>query len=73
MMLLVWSNRQGPRSLQAQASVVAAQSSVVAAQANVDKAALDLGFTKVTSPIDGIAGIAKAQIGNLVGRVRPRN
>jgi membrane fusion protein (multidrug efflux system) len=40
---------------------------VVAAQANLDKAALDLGFTKVTSPIDGIAGIAKAQIGNLVG------
>jgi membrane fusion protein, multidrug efflux system len=51
----------------AKASVVAAEASVVAAQANLDKAALDLGFTKVTSPIDGIAGIAKAQIGNLVG------
>jgi membrane fusion protein, multidrug efflux system len=57
----------GASVVAAQASVVAAQSSVVAAQANVDKAALDLGFTKVTSPIDGIAGIAKAQIGNLVG------
>jgi membrane fusion protein (multidrug efflux system) len=51
----------------AKASVVAAEASVVAAQANLDKAALDLGFTKVASPIDGIAGIAKAQIGNLVG------
>jgi len=40
---------------------------VAAAQAAVDKAQLDLGFTKLISPIDGIAGIAKAQIGNLVG------
>jgi membrane fusion protein (multidrug efflux system) len=45
----------------------AANAAVLAAQANVDKAKLDLGFTKVTSLIDGIAGIAKAQIGNLVG------
>jgi membrane fusion protein (multidrug efflux system) len=51
----------------AKASVVAAGASVVAAQANLEKAALDLGFTKVSSPIGGIAGIAKAQIGNLVG------
>ncbi len=41
--------------------------SVISVQAAVDKAQLDLGFTKVTSLIDGIAGIAKAQIGNLVG------
>jgi len=45
----------------------AAHAAVIAAQAAVDKAAVDLGFTKVTSLIDGIAGIAKAQIGNLVG------
>jgi len=45
----------------------AAHAAVLAAQAGVDKAKLDLGFTKVTSLIDGIAGIAKAQIGNLVG------
>jgi membrane fusion protein (multidrug efflux system) len=38
-----------------------------AAQAAVEKARLDLGFTRITSPISGIAGIAKAQIGNLVG------
>jgi len=45
----------------------AAHASVLAAQAAVDKAQLELGFTKVTSLVDGIAGIAKAQIGNLVG------
>lgn len=44
-----------------------AQAAVQSAKAAYDKAALDLSFTRVTSPIDGIAGIAKAQIGNLVG------
>ena len=44
-----------------------ARASVLAAQAVVDNAQLNLGFTKITSPIDGIAGLAKAQIGNLVG------
>jgi membrane fusion protein (multidrug efflux system) len=44
-----------------------AQAAVQSAKASYDKAALDLGFTKITSPIDGIAGIAKAQIGNLLG------
>ncbi len=44
-----------------------ANAAVDAAQAAVDKAQLDLGFTRITSPISGIAGIAKAQIGNLVG------
>ena len=43
------------------------QASVQAAKAALDKAQLDLGFTKITSPVDGIAGIAKTQIGNLVG------
>ncbi len=37
------------------------------AKAALDKTQLDLGFTYVTSPINGIAGMAKAQIGNLVG------
>lgn len=44
-----------------------ARAAVLSAQAKVDKAQLDLGFTKVTSPVDGISGLAKAQIGNLVG------
>jgi membrane fusion protein (multidrug efflux system) len=37
------------------------------AKADFDKASLELGFTRITSPIDGIAGIAKAQMGNLLG------
>jgi membrane fusion protein (multidrug efflux system) len=41
--------------------------SVLSAKAALDKAQLNLEWTKVTSLIDGIAGIAKAQIGNLVG------
>jgi len=43
------------------------RSSVEAAQAAVENAQLNLSFTKITSPVDGIAGIAKAQLGNLVG------
>jgi membrane fusion protein (multidrug efflux system) len=45
----------------------ATHAAVIAAQAAVDRAQVDLGFTKITSPINGIAGIARAQIGNLVG------
>jgi membrane fusion protein (multidrug efflux system) len=45
----------------------AAHASVLSAKAAVDKAELELGFTKIASPVDGIAGVAKAQIGNLVG------
>lgn len=44
-----------------------AKAAVVSAQAQVEQAQLNLDFTKITSPIDGIAGIAKAQIGDLVG------
>jgi membrane fusion protein (multidrug efflux system) len=44
----------------------AAEAVVVAAQAQVDQAQLNLGFTKVRSLITGVAGLAKAQIGDLV-------
>jgi membrane fusion protein (multidrug efflux system) len=43
-----------------------ARASVAAAKANVEQAALNLEFTRVTSLIDGVAGIAQVQIGNLV-------
>jgi len=48
------------------ASVEACKAAITAAAANVEKARLELNFTKITSPVDGIAGIAKAQLGNLV-------
>jgi len=44
-----------------------AEASVVAAKAQVEQAQLNLGFTKIASPIDGIASIAAGQIGDLVG------
>jgi len=53
-------------------AVDSVQAQVLAAQAQVRKAELDLGFTKITSPIDGIAGAAKAQIGDLVGTPQAR-
>jgi membrane fusion protein (multidrug efflux system) len=45
----------------------AAQASVKADEAAVEAARLNLEFTKITSPIDGLAGVALAQIGDLVG------
>jgi membrane fusion protein, multidrug efflux system len=38
-----------------------------AAQAAVDDAQLNLNYTKIVSPLDGIAGQQEAQIGDLVG------
>lgn len=40
---------------------------VAAAQAAVDDAQLNLSYTKIVSPLDGIAGQQEAQIGDLVG------
>src|SRR5271157_1762871 len=46
---------------------LAAQAAVESAKAAVERAQLDLGWTKVTSLVDGVAGIAEVQMGNLVG------
>ena len=43
-----------------------AKAAVETARAAVEQAQLNVGFTRVTSLIDGIAGIAQTQIGNLV-------
>ncbi len=48
-------------------SLRAAKASVEADQAAVEQASINLGYTKVTSLIDGIAGINTVQVGNLVG------
>jgi membrane fusion protein (multidrug efflux system) len=55
----------------AEAAIVAAQAAVEASQAAVETAELDLGWTKVTSLVDGVAGIANVQMGNLVGPTIP--
>src|SRR5215472_988847 len=51
----------------AKAAIVAAKAAVEAAKAQVATATLNLGFTTIVSPITGIAGIATAQVGDLVG------
>jgi RND family efflux transporter MFP subunit len=50
-----------------QAQIEAAEAGVQAAKANVETARYNLGFTRLTSPIDGIAGMAASQVGTLVG------
>jgi len=50
----------------AEAAVGAAEAAVKAAKAAVEQAQLNLSFTKITSMVDGVAGIAQAQIGDLV-------
>jgi RND family efflux transporter MFP subunit len=50
----------------ANAAIIAAKATITAAEASEKTAQLNLGFTKITSPIDGIAGLAQAQVGNLV-------
>ena len=45
----------------------AAKASVEANQAAVEQATINLGYTRVVSLIDGIAGINTVQVGNLVG------
>ena len=49
------------------ASEETARASYQGAEAELEKAQLNFEYTTITAPIDGIAGIAKAQIGNLVG------
>ncbi len=49
------------------AAEAAAKAQVAAAEAVVAQAQLNLEWTKVYSPIDGVAGVATAQVGDLVG------
>jgi membrane fusion protein (multidrug efflux system) len=46
---------------------LAAKAQVEGARAAVDQAKLNLDFTHVTAPVDGIAGLISTQIGDLVG------
>ena len=48
-------------------SLRGAKAAVEADQAAVEQAELNLGYTKVLSLIDGIAGVNTVQVGNLVG------
>ena len=51
----------------ATAAAGSSRANVQADEAAVKQAELNLGYTKITSPIDGVAAIATAQVGDLVG------
>jgi membrane fusion protein (multidrug efflux system) len=51
----------------AEAAIEAAKAAIEAAKAAVDTAELNLGFTRILAPVDGVAGIATVQVGDLVG------
>ena len=50
----------------AKAAVATAKGQLENAKAAVETAKLNLSFTRIIAPIDGIAGIAQAQVGNLI-------
>jgi membrane fusion protein (multidrug efflux system) len=50
------------------AQEAAARSSVTAAEAAVDLARIELSYTKLRAPIDGMIGLSKAKPGEFVGR-----
>lgn len=65
------ANKSSVAAAQAQvetskAQIEAARAAVKAAEAGLETAKVNLGFTKLTSLIDGIAGAATVQVGNLV-------
>ena len=51
---------------QAQADITRAQANVQAAKAALDNAQLNLGWTQVTAPIDGLAGLRNVDLGEVV-------
>jgi RND family efflux transporter MFP subunit len=52
--------------LAAKATVATDKAQIKTAEAAVETAELNLGFTRITSPVDGIADVARAQVGDLV-------
>ena len=49
----------------------ASRAGVAAAEAQLTAARLDVGYTRVTSPIDGMAGIRQVDVGSFVGSPEP--
>ena len=53
------------------ASQRAAAATVDSAKAALDEAQLNLGYCRIYSPVDGVAGTAQVRVGNLVGQSDP--
>lgn len=54
-------------NLAAQGQVAAAKAAIDASQAASETARLNLGYATIVSPLDGVAGISTAQVGDFVG------
>ena len=54
-------------NLAAKAQVQQAKAAIESAQAAVESAKLNLGFTRIVSPVNGVAAISTAQVGDFVG------
>lgn len=64
----VQTNRANKAQVKAaEAAIAAAKAQIQASQAAVETASINLGFTQIVAPIDGIADVARAQVGDLVG------
>src|SRR6202008_283693 len=50
----------------AKAAIAAAKAQIQASQAAVETETINFNFTRIFSPIDGVAGISQAQVGDLV-------
>jgi RND family efflux transporter MFP subunit len=63
----------GAQAGTARAAIATVKGEIENAQAAARAAELNLSFTRVVSPIDGIAGIAQAQVGDLVQPNNPNS
>jgi len=55
----------------AEAGMREAAAVISSAKAAVEEAKLNLGYCRITSPVDGVAGTALVRVGNLVGQADP--
>jgi membrane fusion protein (multidrug efflux system) len=55
----------------AAASLADSEAQIAAAQAALQTASLNLSYTQIKSPIEGVAGLALVRVGNLVGQDGP--
>jgi membrane fusion protein (multidrug efflux system) len=63
----IQTNRANKAQVEAaKAAIGAAKAQIQANQAAVEAVTINVNFTTIVSPIDGIAGIAQAQVGDLV-------
>jgi membrane fusion protein, multidrug efflux system len=55
----------------AEAGLREATAGIESAKAAVEEARLNLGYCRITSPVEGVAGTAQVRVGNLVGQDGP--